>query len=277
MYEKLTNNKFNNFFSKIKNFFKSLETHHINEYAVQCAYYVILSFIPFIILLFSLIQYTHIGKEAIFFLAEEIIPGNVYSFVENIIMEASFKSIGTLSVSFILLIWSAGNGFFAVCKGFNYIYETSKKNNYWFIKLKSLVSIILFMLLIIIVLFFIAFGNKIVNSISSKYITLYAAISLFLKWRMIWQYLILFFFFGIMYKYVPNHKVTFKTQIPGALFSAFSWYFLSYIFSIYLKVFNNFSVIYGSLTSIILLMIWVYWCMFTILIGAEINTWIKKI
>ena len=79
-----------------------------------------------------------------------------------------------------------------------------------------------------------------------------------------------------MYKYVPNHKVNLISQIPGAVFAAVTWYVLSYIFSIYLNIFTSFSVIYGSLTSIILLMIWVYWCMYAILIGAEINAWMDK-
>lgn len=262
--------------NNINIFLKKIEKHHVNEYAIQCAYYIILAFIPFTILLFSLIQYTSIGKDAIFFLAEEIIPGNIYNFVESVMKEASFKSIGTLSISIIVLIWSAGNGFFALCKGFHYIYETPKEYNYWFIKLKSMVSILVFIFMIVAVLFLIAFGNKIANFIKFKYSSLSTVINFVLNWRIVWQCSILFLFFWLMYKYVPNHKVKFKTQIPGALFSAFSWYFLSYIFSIYLNIFTNFSVVYGNLTSIILLMVWVYWCMYAILIGAEINAWIDK-
>ena len=262
--------------NSLYNFLAKLEKHHVSEYAVQCAYYIILAFIPFIILLFSLIQYTSIGKDAIFFLAEEIIPGNIYSFVENIMREASFKSLGTLSISIVILIWSAGKGFFALCKGFHYIYETPKEYNYWFIKFKSMISIVIFIFMTVIVLLLIAFGNRIASFIKFKYTSLSTTINLILNWRIVWQYLILFIFFWLMYKYVPNHKVKFRTQIPGALFSAFSWYFLSYIFSIYLRIFTNFSVIYGSLTSLILLMIWVYWCMFAILIGAEINSWVDK-
>ena len=125
-------------------------------------------------------------------------------------------------------------------------------------------------------LFLIAFGNTIVTFIHSKYTKLSTTINIILNWRIIWQCLSLFLIFWLMYKYVPNHKVKFKSQIPGAAFSAIGWYILSYVFSIYLKVFKNFSVIYGSLTSIILLMIWVYWCMYTVLIGAEINSWMEK-
>ena len=273
---KVFKKKISKIINDINKFLTKIEKHHLGEYSVQCAYYVILAFIPFVILLFSLVQHTNIGKDAIFFLAEEIIPGNIYNFVENVMKEASFKSIGTLSISIIVLIWSAGNGFFALCKGFHYIYETPKEYNYWFIKLKSMISIIIFIFIIVAVLFLIAFGNKIANFIKFKYSSLSTTINFILNWRIVWQCLILFLFFWLMYKYVPNHKVKFKTQIPGALFSAFSWYFLSYIFSIYLNVFTNFSVVYGNLTSIILLMIWVYWCMFAILIGAEINAWTDK-
>lgn len=257
----------------IKKFLKKTEKHHLSEYAVQCAYYIILAFIPFIILLFTLIQFTNLGKDAIYFIAEEIIPGNISDFVEGIIKEASFKSIGTLSFSILLLIWSAGKGFFALCKGFHYIYETPKDYNYWYLKLKSMICIILFVIMTVAALFLIAFGNTIVNYIRINYDKLSATISFILNWRIIWQCLVLFLIFWLMYKYVPNHKVKFKSQILGAAFSAISWYALSYLFSIYLNIFTNFSVIYGSLTSLILLMIWVYWCMYAILIGAEINAW----
>lgn len=262
--------------TKVNNFLKKLEKHHVNEYAVQCAYYVILAFIPFLILLFSLIQYTSIAKEAIYFLAEDIIPGNISDFVEGVIKEASFKSIGTLSLSIVFTLWSAGKGFFALCKGFHYIYETPKEYNYWYLKLKSIICIIIFILMTVVALFLIAFGNTIVTFIHSKYARLSTTINFILNWRIIWQCLILFLIFWLMYKYVPNHKVKFKSQIPGAAFAAVGWYALSYVFSMYLKIFKNFSIIYGSLTSIILLMIWVYWCMYAVLLGAEINSWMEK-
>ena len=212
--------------NNFRSFLKKLEKHHVSEYSVQCAYYTILAFIPFVVLLFSLVQFTNIGKEVIFFLAEEIIPGNIYGFVENILKEASFKSIGTLSISIVLLIWSAGKGFFALCKGFHYIYETPKDYNYWFIKFKSMVSIVIFIVINVAVLFAIAFGHKIVSYIRVTYTSLGTFINMILTWRITWQLLVLFFFFWIMYKYVPNHKVKFKTQIPGALFAAVSWYIL---------------------------------------------------
>jgi len=264
-----------NLVTKANNFIKKLQKHHVNEYSIQCAYYVILSFIPFLILLFSLIQFTNISKETIFFWVKDIFPGNISEFIEGIIMEASFKSIGTLSISIIFTLWSAGKGFFALCKGFDSIYETPKSYNYWFLKLKSIICIIIFIVMIIAVVLIVTFGGTIVDFLQNKYMGLNWAIDLFLKLRAAWQILGLFLVFWLMYRFVPNHKTKFKNQILGALFSAIAWYLLSWGFSLYLEVFRNFSIIYGSLTSIMLLMIWVYWSMYILLLGAEINS-IKK-
>lgn len=263
-------------FTKVNNFLKRLEKHHVNEYAIQCAYYVILSFIPFLILLFSLIQFTSIGKETIFFWIKDIFPGNISEFVQGIIREASFKSIGTLSISIIFTLWSAGKGFFALCKGFHYIYETPKEYNYWFLKLKSIICIVIFIVMIVVALLLVTFGRTIVEFLQNKYMGLSTPINIILSLRGLWQIIILFLVFWLMYRFVPNHKVKFRTHIPGAAFAATSWYILSFAFSVYLDVFKNFSIIYGSLTSIMLLMIWVYWCMYTLLLGAEINTLIQK-
>ena len=261
-------------FTKIDNFLKRLEKHHVNEYSIQCAYYVILAFIPFLILLFSLIQFTSVGKDAVFFLARDLFPGNIGDFIEGIVKEASFKSIGTLSISVIFLVWSAGKGFFALCKGFHYIYETPKEYNYWF--LKSIICIILFIVMIVVVLLLVTFGRTIVDFLQNKYMGLSTTINIIINLRLLWQILILFAVFWLMYIFVPNRKVKFRTQIPGAAFAAIGWYALSWAFSIYLDVFKNFSVIYGSLTSIMLLMIWVYWSMYVLLLGAEINALIEK-
>lgn len=258
--------------TKANDFLKKLKKHHVNEYAIQCAYYVILSFIPFLILLFSLIQFTSIGKETIFFWFKDIFPGNISEFIEGIIKEASFKSIGTLSISIVFTLWSAGKGFFALCKGLDSIYETPKEYNYWFLKLKSMVCILIFIVMIIVVLLLVTFGSTIVDFLQNNFMRLSTTINVILKLRGVWQFLILFAVFLLMYKFVPKHKVKLKEQIPGAAFSAIGWYLLSFAFSVYLDVFKNFSVIYGSLTSIMLLMIWVYWCMYILLLGAEINT-----
>ena len=86
---------------------------------------------------------------------------------------------------------------------------------------------------------------------------------------------LLTFFWDLVYKFLPNRgtagKTTLRKQLPGAFFTACGWMALSFIFSIYLDIFKGFTNMYGSFTTIILVMLWLYGCMYIILLGGEIN------
>ena len=81
---------------------------------------------------------------------------------------------------------------------------------------------------------------------------------------------VLIFFFAWIFKMVPNRKASFKSQLPGAILSAVSWYVFSFGLSIYVEYFNGFST-YGSLATIVLVMLWLYFCMYILLLCAETN------
>lgn len=254
----------------MKKFFKSMSNHSISECTAQCAYYTILSFIPLLILIVTLIQYTGISKDVLITGVQNIIPESMSESAIDIVQEVYSKSITTVSVSAIFVLWSSGKGFFALCKGLHNIYETKENYNYFWIKLKSLISTLLFVILIILVLIVSVFGNTILDFMESKIHIPNSVISVF-NFTKIGVYFILFLSFLLMYRFVPGHKQTLKKQIPGALVAASGWYIISFFFSVYIDMFKGFSVMYGSLTTITLSMMWVYFCMYIILIGAEIN------
>ena len=82
----------------------------------------------------------------------------------------------------------------------------------------------------------------------------------------------MFFIFLFMFKLsckVKGKKL--KDYAIGALFTSISWYAISFFFSIYVNIFTNFSVIYGSLGTLILIMTWLYAVIYAIFLGAEIN------
>ena len=60
--------------SSIQTILDNMGKDHISEFSAQCAYYVILSFIPFVILLLTLIQYTNIEQQQLFDIISKIIP-----------------------------------------------------------------------------------------------------------------------------------------------------------------------------------------------------------
>ena len=256
---------------KVKRFLNNIQKDHVSEYTAQCAYYTILAFIPFIILLMSLVQYINIDKETLLNIVGNIIPTSMNDRVISIIQEVYSKSIGTISVSAIFVFWSAGNGFFALNKGLHAVYEIPNEKNYFYLRFKSIIFTIIFIILIVVTLISLVFGNSIIHVVNENFEAAKGITAKIRDIRTIGSFVSLFIVFLIIYKFIPGHKSKFKSQIPGAIFASVGWWIISYIFSIYVDVFKGFSAMYGSLTTIVLVMMWVYACMYIVLIGAEIN------
>ena len=93
-----------------------------------------------------------------------------------------------------------------------------------------------------------------------------------LSFRMVVMLALFMFFFALLYAVLPSRRAGFIDQLPGALFAAAGWYLFSYGFSIYIEYSHAFNM-YGSLTTLVLLMFWLYSVMYIVLIGLELNHW----
>lgn len=262
-------------YNDIKNFFTGLSKHHISEYTAQCAYYTILSFIPFLILIVTLVQYTGISQETLLTIIKNIIPESMSDSAFNILQEVYSKSVGTISISAIFVIWSAMKCFYALSKGLYNIYEIDENHMYLHMKLKSFIATILLVCVIILVLLISVFGNVILEFVQLKF-NISDNIKNIVQFSKIGIFLLLFIVILLMYRFIPGHKQGIKKQLPGAIIATLGWYVVSLFFSIYLDTFKGFSIMYGSLTTIVLAMMWIYFCMYSILIGAEVNNFKKK-
>ena len=87
---------------------------------------------------------------------------------------------------------------------------------------------------------------------------------------------LLAFVFLFLYKFVPNRKATLRSQIPGAVFTSLAWSLFSFGFSLYFDYYDGMSNMYGSMTSLILILLWMYICMNIVMIGAEINCYFEE-
>jgi membrane protein len=89
--------------------------------------------------------------------------------------------------------------------------------------------------------------------------------------RLVVSALILFLIFTGLYWIAPNVKLSCRSAFPGAGFATVGWILSSYALSFYVSKFNNFSLTYGSIGAIIVLLIWLYISGFIIILGGEIN------
>ena len=260
----------------VRGFLKAMNEDHVGAYAAQSAYFIMLSFIPFIILLLTLIQYTTLTRADIYGAAQVIFPDSMNGFVIDIINEVYSKTAVTVSLSAITAAWSAGKGFLALMRGMNSVYDVEELRNYIVLRFRSAIYTLIFVISIILSLVVLVFGNSIHQAAMVHMPFLAVITGMILRLKDVVSIAFLTLVFMLLYKFVPNRKAKLLSQAPGAVFSSVCWYLFSIGFSLYVNYTPGLSNMYGSLTTIIVVMLWLYFCMYIILIGAEINSYFEE-
>lgn len=250
---------------------------NITSYAAQSCFYITLSFLPFLVVLLSLVQFLPLSATDFIQMAGDIVPNSMSSLFNNIVYDIYNNStITVVSITAITTIWSAGKGFTSIIRALNTIYETSDSKNWFSLRLKSTFYTIIFMLMLIVSFILLVFGKNLVNLLYPIFPAVAVILEAILSDKLILFPCILTLMFLLLYTFIPNRKSSFARELPGALLAAFGWYVFSYVYSLYISYSTSHSSMYGSLTSLILALIWLYFCMIIIFFGAEINFHIKK-
>ena len=254
---------------------RDMERIHVVAYAAQSAYFIMLSFLPMMIMLLSMIQYTHIGKADIYELIQEIVPVGFQSWILGIVDEMYSHTMAAVSLSAIVTAWSAGKSFMALNRGMNAICKVERNPNYILMRLRGAVYALFFVALLLVSLLLIVFGHSI-HLLAEKHFPLLAIFTrILLSFRLVIMLALFILFFALLYKILPNRKAGFFEQLPGAVFASIGWYLFSFGFSMYIEWRNGRFDMYGSLTTLVLFMFWLYFVMYIVLIGMEINQWLK--
>lgn len=243
---------------------------HVGAFAAQSAFFFILSFIPFLMVFVSLVKYTSITEELLVQVVKDFAPAYIEKFLADIVGEVYDNSLQFLSITIVMAIWSSAKGAQSLLNGLNAVYRVKETRNWFVRRFWAVVYTLMFILSMIISLLLVAFGGKIQTIIPDRLGFLQKLMNGLIQSRIFILLIILIAFFLLIFKIFPNRKMTLRSQLPGAVFSALGWYFLTFLISIYVDDFNGFSV-YGSLTTWVLVMIWLYFCMYILLIGGKIN------
>lgn len=256
----------------IQMFSRKISDDHVAAFSAQAAFFIIISFFPFLMLLFSIIRYFPIEESTMLKAFTQIFPNALNSLVVSIIHEINRKASGTIiSVTAITALWSAGKGFLAIMKGLNATYEIKETRNYIFLRITSTIYTLIFAIMLIASMVLFVFGNKLYLWVELRIPAFKGMALLIISLRTIVGLITLLIFFLAIYVVVPNRKTKIIQELPGAMVCATGWMGFSYAFSYYIDHYSNYSTMYGSLTTVVLFMLWLYFCMYILFIGAEIN------
>lgn len=243
----------------IKEFVNRFRDEDISVFASCASFFIMISSIPFIMLLLGLSKYfIPLSADEILHGLSVFLPVDIYKFTETIVFEIFSKAPGSLlSITAITTLWSASRGILAIIQGLNNVYNAPK---YGFIqgRIIAFFYTFIFILALIVTLILLILSNSLLGIFSAN---IYIPI--------LW--ILLSLIFSLMYKFLPQKKSTFKSQLPGAMLVSILWIGFTLLYSLYINNFSNFSYVYGSLAAIVLLMLWLYICMTLFLCGAEFN------
>lgn len=251
---------------------------NIPALSAQLSYYLILSIFPFIILAISLMcgysEYIYNFLSSL----SAILPEQVYSIIYNV-LKYSVSSCGKpyLTMSTLVIMWSATSGSATIINGINIACGFSTKKNYLFLRVKGILFTLALMISMQIIFAVIVAGRSLlifVKKISpfSEYNFIFIDI-----FRFVLPFLIIFFILSAAYKFLPYERVKFSYVFPGAIFAAVGTIAGSYIYSHYVSsrvVYIN--SIYGNLSGLFVFIIWIYILSIIFLTGAEVNYFAAK-
>lgn len=249
---------------------------NIGGYAAQATLFFIMSFIPFMLVLLSLVRFTPVTEKMVLSLFQLLAPGPVSGLFQAVVSEVYHNSGGLLIVSLIISIYSAAKTIQSLRYGLNIVYEIEETRNWFVLRLRAMAEtfglIIAFLLLMILLMF----GKKI-QVMLAEYVPLISKVTaVILKLRFLILFFVLILIFMAIYKALPNRPATFRSQLVGAVGCSIAWYVFTFFVSIYINIFHGFS-LYGSLTSLVLIMFWLYFAMYIFLVCGIINNAFESI
>ena len=256
--------------SLIRDFSRKMQRKNIDSYASSTAFFLIISLIPLLIMITSIIPYTPITKEDLVRAFIKITPSFTDDTIRSFIDEAYQNSEAVFSISALATLWSGSLGMMALIRGLNRIYEVKENRSFIYQRFIAAMYTVAMIVIVLMMLILMVFGRRLENFLMGYYPPIAVIISFLINFRFILIIGIAIFLFALTYTYIPGVKMKYVYQLPGAVFSAVVWYVFSWIFSIYVNSTNSYS-LYGSLATPVIMMFWLYFCIYIFLIGAFIN------
>lgn len=243
---------------------------NISAFAASTAFFLFISMIPLLMALCAILPYTRLTEANLISAITQFTPDAMDAMVIRLVSDVYAKSAGTITIFALVTIWSAAKAMLALIYGLNEVNDFEERRNYFVLRTIACIYTVIILAAILVALFVMVFGNVIVDFLLADIPPLHLVVRFIMRFRFLVSWVILTLVFAMIYAFVPSRKLKFKAQIPGAAFAAVLWGIASYAFSIYVDHYNGFGT-YGSLTTVVILMLWFYMLMYILLIGAHIN------
>lgn len=252
----------------LKRLIKVLQKPEMNILPGNMAFYFVLALIPLLTIIILVASYFSISIDLVADLVKDIFPNQVADTINGIISGKGFDTnIGIFNIAAFAV---ATNGTYSIITASNTLYKVEEND-----MLKDRIKSVLILIIIVILLFFLLLvpilGGQILSLLESieifdgKLMFIYDLV----KWPI--SFLIIYFNIKLIYAISPSKQIPSNETTYGAFFTTVIWVISTVVFSYYVTYFAKYDVLYGNLSTIIMLMIWIYVLCYVFVLGMAIN------
>ncbi len=248
----------------VQSFFYGLSARNVGVYASSAAFYIFLSIVPCIMLICSFLPASRLDSSELVEIMKLIMPETVSIFIEELIFEVYDASITVRSISAITTLWSASKALASIMRGIEHVSSDKVRDKYIKLRLRAM----LYSVIMILVIYLLIMSTVILNILTSREL-------ITAKFSSLTSPLILAAVLALAYKFIPDKKTPLKHHLPGACTAAVAWTMFTYAYSAWLSLSNSFG-LYGSLGSVIITLLWMFFSVYIVLSGAFFNSFIRR-
>lgn len=235
------------------------------------AFFLVLSIFPIISLCGVVANIFNVSLNSVVNFLSDVLPSGVSSLLVPYISGNGIDfHIGFSIVTGYIV---ASNGAHSIIVSSNTLYGFPH-SNYLNRRIKALFITILLVVLFVFTLFVLAFGNSILKFVLA--FDIFGGFSdsiyylfLLLKWPI--AVILIFIIVKLIFTLCPDSIIKSSLTTRGALFTTMAWVLSTFIYSYYVRHFSHYDIFYGSLSNIIIMMMWIYILAFSLVIGIAIN------
>lgn len=258
------------------NFADGMNKRRLTVYATSGCYYLFMSLVPIVMITCCILPYTPYNLATVLKYIDHYFAKSLADIMRNIASAVYTSNSATLTVSILLALFSASASMKALMKGMDSAYECDCHDNIIWFTIRALFYMILLVATLLLSLIIMVYGGRILDLLKEHFEYLGVLDSLLSQSRYVMVMMVLTVVFIVLYRVMPSGKVRILDQIPGAVFSAVTWVIFSWAFTIYIGLSNKFGA-YGFIGTIMVAMLWMRYCLFFLLIGGYMNSYLTHL
>ncbi len=266
------------FLKKLSGIGRSISELHIAVYAGNAVFFIVLSLLPATMVLLAAVQHLPATVSDLQNLLEGITPAPIHPLLEAVISGIPVAgSVTILSVSAVGTLWSVTRAMMSIMNGLDAVYRSPRQRPYVQKVAISFLSAVVLFVSILATLLLQVFGDTLYGLAWEQGWEYGSVLLSVLRLRWVFTFAFLTLVFCLFYTVLPYRRQRFAQNLPGAVLATLGWLGYSLLFGFYVENFSRYANLYGSLTAVVISLLWLYFCLNLIFYGGLFNYILKEV